>query len=63
MNATAQAEALRLSRRLSVQRMAAAHLTQNPQFDWTTVTPAAYQLLWDQSGEQYRIVIGTDNLI
>ena len=37
------------------------YLTQNPQFDWTTVTPAAYQLLWDQSGEQYRIVIGTDN--
>src|SRR5207302_1963479 len=27
-------------------------LTQNPQFDWTTITPAAYQLLWDQSNEQ-----------
>ena len=37
------------------------YLTQNPQFDWTTITPAAYQLLWDQSVEQYRIVIGTDN--
>jgi feruloyl esterase len=37
------------------------YLTQNPQFDWTTVTPAAYQQLWDQSSEQYRIVMGTDN--
>ena len=37
------------------------YLTQNPQFDWTTVTPQAYQRLWDQSAEQYGIVIGTDN--
>jgi feruloyl esterase len=37
------------------------YLTQNAQFDWTTVTPAGFQLLWDQSGEQYRTVIGTDN--
>jgi hypothetical protein len=36
-------------------------ITQNPQFDWTTITPAAYQLLWDQSAEQYGIVIGTAN--
>jgi tannase/feruloyl esterase len=36
-------------------------ITQNPQFDWTTVTPAAYQALWDRSYEQYGIVIGTDN--
>ena len=37
------------------------YLTQDPQFDWKTITPSAYQLLWDQSVEQYRIVIGTDN--
>jgi len=36
-------------------------ITQNPQFDWTTITPAMYQQLWDQSIEQYGIVIGTDN--
>jgi feruloyl esterase len=36
-------------------------ITQNPQLDWTTVTPAAYQAYWDQSAEQYGIVIGTDN--
>jgi len=36
-------------------------LTENPQFDWTTVTPAAYQLFWDQSVEEYGLVIGTDN--
>ena len=36
-------------------------LTQNPQFDWTTITPAAYQRFWDQSAEQYGIVIGTAN--
>ncbi len=36
-------------------------LTQNPQFDWTTVTPEGYQRLWDQSQEQYGIVIGTDD--
>jgi hypothetical protein len=36
-------------------------LTQNPQFDWTTITPAAYQLYWDQSTEQYGAVIGTAN--
>jgi hypothetical protein len=36
-------------------------LTQNPQFDANTITPAAYERLWDQSQEQYGIVIGTDN--
>ena len=36
-------------------------LTQDPQFDWTTITPAAYERFWDQSVEQYGIVIGTDN--
>lgn len=36
-------------------------ITQNPRFDWTTITPAAYQAFWDQSFEQYDIVIGTDN--
>lgn len=36
-------------------------LTQNPDFDWTTVTHAGYERLWDQSLEQYGIVIGTDN--
>jgi hypothetical protein len=36
-------------------------ITQNPQFDWTTVTPAAYRRFWDQSAEQYGSVIGTDN--
>ena len=36
-------------------------LTQDPKFDGNTVTPAAYERLWDQSVEQYGIVIGTDN--
>jgi Tannase and feruloyl esterase len=36
-------------------------ITQNPQFDWTTITAAAYQRYWDQSMEEYDIVIGTDN--
>jgi feruloyl esterase len=35
-------------------------ITQNPQFDWTTIAPAAYQRYWDQSMEEYAIVIGTD---
>jgi feruloyl esterase len=34
-------------------------ITQNPQFDWTTMTPAAYHAYWDQSFEQYDSVIGT----
>jgi len=36
-------------------------LAQNPQLDWTTITPAAYERFWDQSMEQYGAVIGTDN--
>jgi len=36
-------------------------ITQNPQFDLTTITPAAYESFWDQSLEQYGEVIGTDN--
>ena len=36
-------------------------VTQNPQFDWTTITPVVYQRFWDQSLEQYGLVIGTDN--
>lgn len=36
-------------------------LTENPQYDWAIITPAAYQRFWDQSQEEYGIVIGTDN--
>jgi hypothetical protein len=36
-------------------------ITQNAQFDWTTITAAGFQHYWDQSVEQYGIVIGTDN--
>src|SRR5262245_21581316 len=36
-------------------------ITQNPQLDWTTITPVGYQRFWDQSLEQYGLVIGTDN--
>ncbi len=36
-------------------------LTQNPQLDWTTITPDLYERLWDQSAEQFGAVIGTDN--
>jgi hypothetical protein len=36
-------------------------ITQNPQFDWNTITAAAYQRYWDQSVEEYGAVIGTDN--
>jgi len=36
-------------------------LAQNAQFDFGTVTPAAYERFWDQSVEEYGIVIGTDN--
>src|SRR5262249_17822072 len=36
-------------------------ITQNPQFDANTVTLAAYERYWDQSMEQFREVIGTDN--
>src|SRR5262245_20426863 len=36
-------------------------LTQDPQFDASIVTPAAYERLFDQSIEQFGAVIGTDN--
>jgi hypothetical protein len=36
-------------------------LTQNPQFDWTTITYDSYERLFDQSVEQFGAVIGTDN--
>lgn len=36
-------------------------ITENPQFDWSTMTQAAYERYWDQSVEEYGIVIGTDN--
>lgn len=36
-------------------------ITLNPQFDWSTMKPAAYEHFWDQSVEQYGTVIGTDN--
>jgi hypothetical protein len=36
-------------------------LLQDPKWDWTTLTPAGFELLWTQSVEQYRDVIGTDD--
>jgi feruloyl esterase len=36
-------------------------LTQNPKFDGNTLTPPAYERLWEQSVEQYGSVFGTDN--
>jgi hypothetical protein len=36
-------------------------LAQNPQLDGNTITPAAYELYWDQSVEEFGAVIGTDN--
>src|SRR5437773_1809209 len=36
-------------------------LLQNPQWDWTTLTPRGFELLWRQSVEQFGAVIGTDN--
>ena len=36
-------------------------ITQDPEFDWTTMTRDAYERLWEQSLEQYGLVIGTDN--
>jgi len=36
-------------------------LLQDPTWDWTTLTPAGFELLWKQSVEQYGAVIGTDN--
>jgi hypothetical protein len=36
-------------------------LAKNPQWDWTTVSRAAYEQFWDQSVEEFGAVIGTDN--
>ncbi|MBN2505565.1 MAG: tannase/feruloyl esterase family alpha/beta hydrolase [Verrucomicrobia bacterium] len=36
-------------------------LLQDPEWDWTTLTPGGFELLWQQSVEQYAAVIGTDN--
>jgi feruloyl esterase len=36
-------------------------LLQEPNWDWPTLTPAGFELLWKQSVEQYGAVIGTDN--
>ncbi len=36
-------------------------LLQDPEWDWKTLTPAGFELLWRQSVEQYGEVIGTDN--
>ena len=36
-------------------------LVQNPNWDWTTVTPAEFELLFRQSVEQYGPVFGADN--
>src|SRR5256885_1442600 len=36
-------------------------LLQNPKWDWTTLTPAGFELLWKQSVEQFGAVIGTDD--
>jgi len=36
-------------------------LLQDPKWDWTTLTPAGFELLWRQSMEQYGDVIGTDD--
>lgn len=36
-------------------------LTQNPSWDWTTLTPQSYEQLFDQSVEQFNAVIGTDH--
>ena len=36
-------------------------LTQDPDWDWTTITPESYEQFWDRSNEQFGMVIGTDN--
>ena len=36
-------------------------LVQNPEWDWTTMSRAEFELLWNQSVEQYGPVFGTDN--
>jgi len=36
-------------------------LTQNPQWDWSVLTPALYEQYWDQSVEEFSAVLATDN--
>jgi feruloyl esterase len=36
-------------------------LTNNPQWDWTTITRGSYEQLWEQSVEEFSSVIATDN--
>jgi hypothetical protein len=36
-------------------------LNQNPQWDYMSLTPAAYELYWDQSVEEFSAVLATDN--
>ncbi len=36
-------------------------LVQNPRWDWTTLTRGEFELLWNQSVEQYGTVTGTDD--
>jgi feruloyl esterase len=36
-------------------------LNQNPQWDWTALTPALYEQYWDQSVEEFSAVLATDN--
>jgi pimeloyl-ACP methyl ester carboxylesterase len=36
-------------------------LLQNPQWDWTTLTRGEFELLWNQSVEQYGAVTGSDD--
>ncbi|MEK7407603.1 MAG: tannase/feruloyl esterase family alpha/beta hydrolase [Acidobacteriota bacterium] len=36
-------------------------LTKNPQWDWATLTYAAFEQFWDQSVEQFGAVLGTDS--
>jgi feruloyl esterase len=36
-------------------------LVKNPQWDWRTLTPADFELLWNQSVEEFGALIATDN--
>jgi feruloyl esterase len=36
-------------------------LTQNPQWDWSVLTPTLYEQYWDQSVEEFSAVLATDN--
>jgi pimeloyl-ACP methyl ester carboxylesterase len=36
-------------------------LLQDPHWDWTTLTPAGFELLWKQSVEEFGAVLGTDD--